>query len=109
MAWLTRDGDVLATLELAETRGTRLRGLRGRDGMEGCLLLRPARACHTVGAPFPIDVAWCRPDLVVIAVATLRPFRVGLPRMGAGCVLAARAGAFERWGLRPGDQLEVKG
>jgi hypothetical protein len=30
-----------------------------------------------------------------------------LPRWKSACVVEASAGAFERWGLRVGDQLEV--
>jgi uncharacterized membrane protein (UPF0127 family) len=40
--------------------------------------------------------------------ATMHPYRVGMPRLRARNVLEAPAGAFERWNLRPGDQLEIK-
>jgi uncharacterized membrane protein (UPF0127 family) len=109
MAWLIRDGQVLATVEVAETLGARFRGLIGRPALEGALLVRPARSWHTLGTRFAVDVAYCDPELVVLSVMTLRPYRLGVPRLRAGSVLAAPAGAFERWGLRPGDQLEVKG
>ncbi|HMC43026.1 MAG TPA: DUF192 domain-containing protein, partial [Acidimicrobiales bacterium] len=65
MAWLIREGEVLATLELAASRRERVLGLVGRDHYEGALLLRPARSVHTVGMRFPIDVAFCDADLVV--------------------------------------------
>jgi uncharacterized membrane protein (UPF0127 family) len=41
-------------------------------------------------------------------VATLRPWRIGLPRRGGRAVIEAEAGAFERWGLRVGDTLELR-
>ena len=42
VAWLVRDGEVLAALEVADVvRRARLRGLLGRDGVDGALLLRP--------------------------------------------------------------------
>lgn len=119
MPWMIRDGEVLATLEVAETSLARVRGLLGRDGIDGALLLRPARSVHTLGMRFPIDVAYCQvapaepgeryPALVVRSVATMAPWRLGLPRPLAHCVIEANAGAFERWALRPGDKLEVKG
>lgn len=108
MAWLLRDGEVLASLELAERRSTRRKGLLGRDGFEGALLLRPARSVHTIGMRFPIDVAWCDRDLKVIRVARLRRGRLSRPVMRARAVLEAEAGAFARWNLTVGDQLELE-
>jgi uncharacterized protein len=109
MPWLLRDGDVLASLELACDRRSRRRGLLGRDGIEGAMLLRPARSIHTIGMRFPLDVAWCDDDLVVQKVATVRRHRVTLPVPGSRLVIEAEAGSFERWGLHVGDELEVKG
>ena len=109
MPWLVRDGEVLATLEVAESVRGRLRGLLGRDGIEGAFLMSPAKSVHTLGMRFPIDVAFCDRDMRVIAVVPMRRWRLGLPRLRARCVLEAEAGAFERWRLAPGDHLEVKG
>ena len=108
MAWLLRDDEVLATLEVADGFGSRLRGLLGRDGIDGVLLLRPARSVHTLGMRFPIDVAYCTEDLVVLRTVTMRRHRIGRPCMKAHCVLEAEAGAFAHWELRPGDQLEIR-
>lgn len=109
MAWLLKDGHVLATLEVADGFEARLRGLLGRDGIEGALLLRPARSVHTFGMRFPIDVAYCDRDLRVLGVARMGRYRMGRPRLRAHCVIEAEAGAFERWNLCPGDELEIKG
>lgn len=109
MPWLVRDGEVLASLEVTSSRRDRRRGLLGRDGLAGALLLRPCASVHTVGMRFDLDVAFCDEDLKVLETVRMRRWRVGLPRRGARCVLEAEAGAFERWRLRPGDQLEVKG
>jgi uncharacterized membrane protein (UPF0127 family) len=108
MAWLLRDGDVLAAVEVADSFGARLKGLLGRDGLEGALLLRPARSVHTIGMRFAIDVAFCDRSMQVVAVRTLRPYRMTTPRWRSACVVEAAAGAFERWGLQVGDQLEVR-
>jgi uncharacterized membrane protein (UPF0127 family) len=106
--WLLRDGEVLASLEVADTRAARRRGLLGRDGIEGALLLEPARSVHSLGMRFPIDVAWCDRDLRVLRIARLR--RHGLTRsvLRAHAVLEAEAGSFARWNLAVGDQLERK-
>ena len=108
-AWLLRDGEVLAAVEVADSFGGRLRGLLGRDGIDGAILLRPAKSVHTIGMRFPVDVAFCRRDLTVVDVTTMAPHRIGMPRLAAHCVIEAERGAFDRWRLRPGDQLELKG
>ena len=109
MPWLLRDGEVLAALEVADRSGTRIKGLLGREGIEGALLLRPAKSVHTMGMRFPIDVAFCDDDFRVIDVCTMRPNRMGRPRPKAHSVIEAEEGAFERWRLRVGDHLEIKG
>jgi uncharacterized membrane protein (UPF0127 family) len=108
MGWLLRAGEVLASLEVADTRAARRRGLLGRDGIEGALLIRPARSVHSIGMRFPLDVAWCDRDLVVVRVAPLRPNRMTRPVARAAAVLEAEAGSFARWGLVVGDQLELQ-
>ena len=109
MAWLLRDGEVLASLEIAESRRDRRRGLLGRDGIEGAILLRPARSVHTVGMRFPIDVAFCDADLRVLRVVRMPRHRVSRVVWRSRAVIEAEAGSFDRWQLRPGDELEVKG
>ncbi len=109
MPWLVSDDRVLASLEIADTPRSRRRGLLGREGFEGAILLRPARAVHTLTMRFPIDVAHCDEELTVLRVVTMAPHRIGRPVRGARAVVEAEAGSFERWGIRPGDQLEVKG
>ena len=108
MPWLLRDGEVLASLEIASSRAARRRGLLGRDGIEGAMLLTPARSVHSLGMRFPIDVAWCDRDLTVLRVARLPRHRLTKPVVRARAVLEAEAGAFARWNLVPGDQLELK-
>jgi uncharacterized membrane protein (UPF0127 family) len=107
--WLVREGEVLASLEVAEGWKERTRGLLGREGIEGALLLRPARSVHTMRMRFPIDVVFCDRDLVVVRVVTMRPNRVGMPVLRANAVIEAEAGAARRWSLEVGDQLEIKG
>ena len=108
MPWLLRDGDVLAAAEVATSFSSRLRGLLGRDGLDGALVLRPARSVHTIGMRFAIDVAFCDRDLRVLSTCTMRPHRMSVPRRKAKVVIEAEAGAFDRWRLRPGDQLELR-
>ena len=108
MPWLLRDGEVLAAAEVATSFGERTKGLLGRDGLEGALVIRPARSVHTIGMRFAIDVAFCDGELRVLSTCTMRRHRLGAPRMRARVVIEAEAGAFDRWGLRVGDQLELR-
>jgi len=108
MSWLVCQDRVLATLEVADTWKSRAKGVLGRDGIEGALLIRPAFSVHTFGVRFVLDVAYCDGDLNVIDVVTMKPNRVGMPRLRARAVLEAPKGSFERWGLVAGDQLEVR-
>jgi len=108
MSWLLRDGEVLASLEVADTRPSRRRGLLGRDGVEGALLLVPARSVHSLGMRFPIDVAWLDGDLTVVRTTRVARHRLTRPVLRARSVLEAEAGSFARWGLQVGDQLELE-
>ena len=108
MAWLVRDGDVLAAVEVAETGRARRRGLMQRDGFDGALVLRPCRNVHTVGMRFAIDVAFCDAEGVVLRTATLPPWRISPYVRRAAFVVEAEAGAFDRWHLQRGDRLELR-
>jgi uncharacterized membrane protein (UPF0127 family) len=105
--WLLRDGAVLANAEIAGAYAERLRGLLGRSGYEGALVLPHTRSVHTMGMRFAIDVAFLDRQLCVIDCVCLPPWRMSVPRWRARTVLEAEAGAFERWGLHVGDRLEL--
>jgi uncharacterized membrane protein (UPF0127 family) len=109
VAWLLREGEVLASLEVVTSHRGRSKGLLGRDGFDGAILLRPCRSVHTVGMRFALDVAYCDAEMTVLKVARMARFRVGLPVPRARCVIEAEAGSFARWNLLPGDRLEIKG
>jgi uncharacterized membrane protein (UPF0127 family) len=108
MPWLLRDGEVLASIEVASGASGRTKGLLGRDGIDGALLLKPARSVHTLGMRFPLDVAYLDGSLRVVALTSMRPWRMGLPRVRSRAVIEAEAGCFERWGLAVGDELEIR-
>jgi len=109
MVWLVRDEDVLAVAETAGSRHERRRGLMGRDDVEGAFVLRPCRQVHTFGMRFPIDVAFCDGTGTVLHTCSLRPRRVSRVVWHSAFVVEARSGSFERWKLRPGDVVEIKG
>ena len=108
MAWLLREDQVLAALEVAASRRDRMRGLLGRDRLDGALLLVPGKSVHSFGMRFPIDVAFCDRDMVVLRTVCLPPNRLTRLSLRGHSIIEAEAGAFERWQLRTGDQLEVR-
>lgn len=108
MAWLVSEDRVLATAEIATGWRERMRGLIARDHFDGVLVLQPARSVHTFGVRFPIDVAFCTADLEVIDTVTMVANRLGRPRIRAAIVIEAPKGSFERWGLKCGDELELR-
>ena len=108
MAWLLRDDQVLAAVEVAESRRDRMRGLLGREGIDGALVLRPGKSVHSFGMRFPLDVAFCDRELVVRRMVSLPPNRLTRLSLRCHCIIEAEEGAFERWKLRLGDKLEVR-
>ena len=106
--WLLRDGDVLCAAEVATSLAQRSKGLLGRKGYEGALVLHHTRSVHSLGMRFALDVAFLDRNLVVVGVTHLPPWRMALPRRRGRSVLEAEAGAFDRWALRKGDCLELR-
>ncbi|MDP6480562.1 MAG: DUF192 domain-containing protein [Acidimicrobiales bacterium] len=108
MSWLVCGDRVMASLELAGSRSERRRGLLGRDGIDGAILLKPARLVHTIGMRFPIDVAHLDSEMRVIHTTTMDRQRIGRHIRGSRSILEAESGSFERWGLKVGDELTVR-
>lgn len=108
MSWLVAKDQVLATLEIADNWQDRLKGVLGRDSLDGAMLIAPTCSVHTFGVRFELDVAYCDGDMIVIDVVTMAPNRLGMPRPRARSVIEAPKGSFERWGVTVGDQLEVR-
>ncbi|MCH5672920.1 DUF192 domain-containing protein [Streptomyces gilvus] len=98
---------IVLPLEIASSYRARTKGLLGRDSVDGVLLLSPANSIHTFRMRLPIDVAYLDRRLTVIAVRTMKPGRLGLPRLRSRHVLEAEAGAMVGWGIRAGVQVDV--
>ncbi|WP_329401497.1 DUF192 domain-containing protein [Streptomyces melanogenes] len=108
MGQLVVEGGRLVPLELAVSYRARTRGLLGRDGVDGAVLLSPATSVHTFRMRFPLDVAYLDRHLRVIALHTVPPNRLTAPRLRARHILEAEAGAMARWGIRPGARVRVE-
>lgn len=106
--WLVSEGHVLASAERAEGRRAKARGLLGRTGIDGALVISGCRWVHTIGMRFPIDVAFLDEAGVVLKTTRMKPHHLGLPVRRARTVVEGEAGAFARWGLKVGDQVEIR-
>jgi uncharacterized membrane protein (UPF0127 family) len=107
-AWLVCDGKVLASAEVTTSAAERRRGLLGRDGVEGALLIEGTKWVHTIGMRFPLDVAFLDVEGNVLKTVRMGRQRIGVPMLKARSVVEAEAGAFARWGLHVGDRIDVR-
>ncbi|MFD7431685.1 DUF192 domain-containing protein [Streptomyces sp. NPDC091387] len=94
-------------LRIAASYRHRSRGLLGQDGIDGALLITPCGSVHSFRMRFTIDVAYLDRKLNVVAVHTMKPGRLGLPRLRARHVIESEAGAMAKWGLRPGVRVGI--
>ena len=99
---------MLAEVEQARSLAERSRGLLGREGIGTGLVLRPASSVHTVGMRFAIDVAYVAKSGKVLAVTTMPPRRLGLPRLRSKWILETEAGQCAAWGIAPGRVLSLQ-
>ncbi|MCU4185436.1 hypothetical protein K6U06_13770 [Acidiferrimicrobium sp. IK] len=119
-SWLVRNDDVLAAL------GAPPAGRVVQAPPAPAVVLGHSALLHSTRSAGGMDVAWCRPaeaggvtgqavdpdEAGEVEVRRIRTLRAGWPmlvRPGAGVVVLAEAGAFDRWGLRVGDRLALRG
>lgn len=108
VGWLVRDGDVLASVEVARGRKAKALGLLGRPSLTGALVLPATRSVHSLGMHFDLDVAFVDADNIVIRMLQLRRNRVTLPVWRSRLVIEAEAGSFGLWELNIGDKVELR-
>ena len=93
VAWLVRDGEVLASFDIADRHRDRLRGFLGRDGIDGALFIRGICSVHTFGMKFDLDVAFLDKDERVVKVVEMRRHRLSAP------VWSARSLEIRVWAM----------
>ena len=107
---LTR-GTVLAQrAAVAETPGSRRRGLLGTDSLrdgEGILIL-PCRQVHTFGMRYPIDVVFVDKSWTVRRVSKhVKPGRLSAIVLSSRAAIELPAAKAEETGTQKGDALDV--
>ncbi len=110
MVNLTR-GTVLAErAAVAETPGTRRRGLLGTDSLEDGrgLVIVPCRQVHTFGMRYAIDAVFVDKHMRVLHVAkAMKPCRLGALVLKATAAIELPPGKAAATGTEPGDMLEI--
>jgi len=100
-------GLVASTVEVADTRARRRRGLLGRDRLDPCaaFVLTPCFMIHTLSMRFAIDVLFLDgAGVVVRTVENLEPARIALARR-ARSVVELASGAIAARDIAVGDRL----
>lgn len=93
------------SLWTAQTRQQRNTGLLGTDDLAGSLWITRCNWVHTIGMRYSIDVVYLSRRGRVVAVRTMPPGRIGLPRLRATAVLELPAGLAQRQGITRGVAL----
>ena len=102
-----RNGAVLAeSVEKAVRWRDRLRGLLGRDRIDGALVIEPCSSIHTFFMKFTIDAVFLRADdRVIRAISALRPWRATRLYPAAAKVVELPEGTLLRTQTAEGDAL----
>ena len=108
---LRSNGTILATkVVFADTFLTRLRGLMFRPPLaEGeALVIRPCNQVHMFFMSYPIDVIFCSAEFEVLrCYSNLKPWRLTALCHGAVNTIELASGTSEKFGVTPGDRLEL--
>lgn len=107
--WLMSDGKVLASALRTTTRAERRRGLLGHTTVSEPLVLESCAWVHSLGMRTDVDVVHLDAEGTVLAMSYLPRWRLGRPVRGAVRVVEAAPGSLQRWELRVGSRLEVRG
>jgi len=103
---LTVDGrDTGLTLWTARTRRERNIGLLGTDSIDGALWITRCNWVHCFRMRHTIDVVYVGRRGRVVAVTTMPPNRMGMPRPLARAVVEMRQGDVSRLGIHRGSVL----
>jgi uncharacterized protein len=101
---------VAATIEVADTRTARRRGLLGRRAIDAAsaLVIVPCWAVHTAFMRFAIDVLFVNEDGEVVRIVSRLPaWRVAAAR-GAYAAVELAAGAARSRHVKIGDRIFVR-
>ena len=100
---------VATSVQLADTRRARRKGLLGRDSMrvDEAMVITPCVAVHTAFMRFAIDVVFVdRDGRAVQIVQDMQPWRMAASLKGYA-VIELAAGRVKSCGVQLGDRLSI--
>ena len=106
---ITKECEVLDSIEIASTFAKRLKGLLGRDNLANGngLIIKPCNSVHCFFMKFPIDVAFVdKNNRVVRIIGNMKPGSISPIISGAHFVIEANAGELTRC-LEAGDEVKI--
>ena len=106
--WIIEGCRVVTSTAIAASRQDRRRGLRGATSVPYPLVIERCRWVHSFGMKIPIDVVYLDKESHIIKIHTLNPNRLASPVFRATRVLETEIGAFRRWKLQVGDEIEIR-
>ncbi len=101
------DGVAVCSVRVAATAWERFRGLLGQREVLQPMWFPSTSSVHTIGMQVAIDVVYVGADHRVLAVVTMRPWRLGRPRR-ASAVLEGPPGMAKDWAIEPGSRVEIR-
>ena len=112
-------GETVVEVEIADTRDERARGLMGRDSLPndaGMLFLFPrpsAGGFWMKDTLIPLSIAFVGSEGRIVRILDMEPCRrdpcpIYDPGVGYIQALEVNRGAFARWGVEEGDELELE-
>lgn len=113
MSFLKRQQDqnlLLSDLKIAQSFGTRLKGLLFTDSLneDQGLWIHRCNSIHTFFMKYPIDCIFLDGDLRIQQLRSdLQPAQILFPVWGARSVIETKAGNIQRWNLTLGEILYV--
>ena len=96
--------------EVANTFGSRLVGLLGRDRLPPGtgLVLQPSNSIHTLFMRFPIDVIFLDDQRRIVSIAAhVQPYRVAWGGWSARMAVELPAGTIEQFDLPLGSAIQL--
>lgn len=111
MATLMKENHILISqLEIADSFGTRAKGLLGRESLspQSAMWIHRCNSIHTFFMKFSIDCVFVDRKLRVKAIyKNVKPGRLIFPVWGASSVFELSANAVDQLNIRVGDELYV--